>query len=250
MLDAAVKAEALPGYGSGRGRDLGRLQQRLNYHFHQVELLRQALVHKSYANETLHDLLACNERLEFLGDAVLDLVIAGQLYGRFPRQTEGELSRLRAELVSTAALAQLARELRLGEFLLLGRGERRSGGCDKDSLLADALEAVLGAVFLDGGWAATQQVVEPLFAVAIEQVAVQQSHDYKSRLQEVCQALFASPPRYELTDQSGPDHQPLYQVAVFCGSSELGCGTGRSKKAAEQQAAATALQRLRGEIKI
>ncbi|MBN2643908.1 MAG: ribonuclease III [Desulfuromonadaceae bacterium] len=224
------------------------LQVKLRYQFVDQDLLYQALVHKSYANESLGDLSACNERLEFLGDAVLDLIVARHLFREFPGRSEGELSRIRSELVSAPALAAVARRLDLGRYLLLGRGERMTGGGDKDNLLADALEALFGALFLDGGWAVALSVVEPLFSRAAEQVGTRRSQDYKTRLQELAQAIYAEPPHYQLMDESGPDHQREYQVSVYCVGRELGHGCGRSKKAAQQQAAANAIQFLEREL--
>jgi ribonuclease-3 len=221
---------------------LTKLQQRLGYTFANEELLRKALTHKSFANEQLREPAACNERQEFLGDAVLDLVTADFLYNRYPQLPEGELSRIRAELVSATALAEVARGLHLGNCLLLGRGERRSGGHDKDNLLANALEAVFGAIFLDAGWAAVRKVLVALFENTAIQVAARESQDFKTRLQELAQAQYGHAPTYELTDVSGPDHQRQYSVVVFCDGKALGEGVGSSKKSAQQQAACLALQ--------
>ncbi len=220
------------------------LQQRLNYQFGNLSLLRGALTHKSYANELLRDPAACNERQEFLGDAVLDLVVADMLYKQYPDLPEGELSRIRAELVSATALAAVARSLDVGPCLLLGRGEQRSGGHNKDNLLADALEAIFGAIFLDVGWQGTQHVLKVLFAVGVTQVVGRKSQDYKTRLQELVQSRYGQAPLYELTNVSGPDHQRQYSVAVICCGRVLGEGDGSSKKVAQQQAAYQALQCL------
>lgn len=224
------------------GKLLARLQQRMGYVFTSEELLRKALTHKSFANEQLREPAACNERQEFLGDAVLDLVMADFLYSNYPQLPEGELSRIRAELVSATALAEVARRLQLGSCLLLGRGERRSGGQDKDNLLANALEAVFGAIFLDAGWETVRTVLVVLFKEAALQVASRESQDYKTRLQELAQAQYGNAPTYELTDVSGPDHQRQYTVVVFCDGKVSGKGVGSSKKAAQQQAACLALQ--------
>lgn len=223
-------------------KSLAGLQQRLKYTFTCEELLHKALTHKSFANEQLREPSACNERQEFLGDAVLDLVMADFLYRHYPQLPEGELSRIRAELVSATALAKVARRLQLGNCLLLGRGERRSGGQDKDNLLANALEAVFGAIFLDAGWEAVRSVLVSLFEDGAMQVAGRESQDYKTRLQELAQAQYGHAPTYELTDVSGPDHQRQYAVVVFCDGKALGKGIGSSKKAAQQQAACLALK--------
>jgi len=219
-------------------------EEKLGYRFKSLELLEKALVHKSFANEKLGDPAASNERLEFLGDAVLDLVVARHLYARYPDLPEGELSRVRSELVSAPALAAMARTLELGDYLSLGRGEQHSGGRDKNNILADAIEAVFGAVFLDSGLDEADKVITALLdddAVADVQ---RESHDYKTRLQEEVQARFGVGPEYVLCDQSGPDHDRVYLVQVLCDGQELGCGSGKSKKAAQQQAACVALRQI------
>jgi ribonuclease-3 len=221
------------------------LQNRLGHHFVDSALLAQALTHRSFANECRDAALVDNERLEFLGDAVLDLVIGHQLLVDHPDADEGELSRLRAELVSAPSLARMARQLALGECLLLGRGEARSGGRDKESLQADGFEAVIGAVFVDAGYAAAAAVVCRLFApyLQAERGAVEQ--DYKTRLQERLQAQ-QQRPEYLLAAAHGPDHQRRYEVEVLVAGTMLGHGEGTTKKRAEQEAARRALQRLNG----
>lgn len=221
-----------------------QLEKKLGYNFTSSKMLEKALVHKSFANEKLRDPAASNERLEFLGDAVLDLVVAKHLYARYPDLPEGELSRVRSELVSAPALAAMARTLQLGEYLCLGRGEERSGGRDKDNILADAIEAVFGAVFIDSGLDEADRVITNLLdddAVADVQ---RESHDYKTRLQEEVQALFGVGPEYILCDQSGPDHERVYSVQVQCDGLELGWGSGKSKKMAQQKAARAALDKI------
>lgn len=220
------------------------LEARLGHRFADRELLARAMTHRSYANEqrTLpgHD----NERLEFLGDAVLDLIIGHQLFRRHPRADEGELSRLRAELVSAPSLARLARELRLAECLLLGRGEERSGGRDRENLQADGLEAVIGAVFLDAGYSAAEAVVSRLFMPLLDGAALSAGHDFKTRLQELLQARWQLRPVYRLVASSGPDHQRHYEIEVQAAGTVLGRGAGPTKKRAEQDAACGALARL------
>lgn len=223
---------------------LDALQQRIDYQFQAVELLRNALTHKSFANEQLRDPAACNERKEFLGDAVLDLVMADVLYHNYPDLPEGELSRIRSELVSATALARVARQLDLGSCLRLGRGEYNSGGQDKDNLLADALEAVFGALFLDSGWDSARRVLSALFGDGMVQVAGRKSQDFKTRFQEMAQARYAQAPVYDLVEVTGPDHQREYTVVVACDGQPLGQGIGSSKKAAQQQAARVALMTL------
>jgi len=222
-----------------------RLQRRIGYRFANPALLSEALTHKSYSNEQATGLAPHSERLEFLGDAVLDLAISSLAFAAFSDFAEGELTRVRAEVVSEASLARIARGLDLGPCLRLGRGEERSGGREKDSLLADACEALLGAVFCDGGYPAACAVVEELFGSVLEEAAKRKvGADHKTRLQELLQSRFGRPPRYVLVETSGPDHQRHYRVEVHCGSDLLGCGSGRSKKNAEQEAARAALGRL------
>ncbi|NJC88831.1 MAG: ribonuclease III [Desulfuromonas sp.] len=224
----------------------GALEQRIGHQFHDRELLARALTHRSYANESRNQLLGDNERLEFLGDAVLDLIIGYRLYVIHATADEGELSRLRAELVSTPSLARLARELTLGESLLLGRGEDRGGGRERESLQADSLEAVIGAVFLDAGYEAAEAVVCRLFAPLL-QAAAGIGQDYKTRLQELLQARRQLRPEYLLTAAHGPDHQRRYEVEVLAAGEMLGRGEGTTKKRAEQEAARCALIHLERE---
>jgi ribonuclease-3 len=221
------------------------LEKKIDFRFADGGLLREALTHKSYSNEHPEETAPFNERLEFLGDAVLDLVVSDTVFRSFPELAEGELTRIRAEVVSEKSLAAIGRSLELGECLRLGRGEQRSGGRDKDSLLADALEALLGAVFCDGGLESVRPIVDRLFSEAI---AFSARHkvgvDHKTRLQEVLQARHGRTPSYELVRAEGPDHQRLYTVAVHFGGESIGQGTGRTKKKAEQAAACEALRRL------
>lgn len=219
------------------------LQQRLGHLFRDPALLAAALTHSSFANESSEPAPVDNERLEFLGDAVLGLATGQRLYEDCPAAREGELSRLRAELVSAPQLAAVARGLGLGECLRLGRGEARSGGRDKDNLLADALEALIGAVFLDAGYAAAGSVVERLFAAPGGAPA---RHDSKTALQELLQAR-RQRPVYRLAEMSGPDHCKSYRVEVLVEDQVLGLGEGPTKKRAGQQAARRALERLAGE---
>ncbi|MDD2558018.1 MAG: ribonuclease III [Desulfuromonadaceae bacterium] len=223
---------------------LENFEQALGYRFATRALLVRALIHKSFANEKLKDPAASNERLEFLGDAVLDLVVARHLYSMFPALPEGELSRVRSELVSAAALATLARTLNLGGYLRLGRGEEHSGGRDKDNILADALEAVFGAMFLDSDLKQATKIIVALLDDKASERVQQESHDYKTRLQEEVQARFGETPEYVLCDQSGPDHARSYQVQVCYAGRTIGYGSGKSKKAAQQKAAQMALNQI------
>jgi ribonuclease-3 len=222
-----------------------RLLERLNYRFENPSLLDEALTHKSYLNEAPD--LSCrdNERLEFLGDAVLDLMISELFLSRFPEAPEGTLSKLRAKTVSEAALGQVARRLDLGAALQLGRGEELTGGRDKPSLLADALEAVIAAVYLDGGLAAARHVALPAFAEVIENLSRPEAADHKTELQEICQRDFGGLPAYRVLRESGPDHDKQFDVEISIRGEVYGVGTGRSKKEAEQKAARSALEKLR-----
>ena len=228
---------------------LESLQEHLGYRFNDETLLQQALTHKSYSNENADDSIACNERLEFLGDAVLDLAISQQAFEGYPTLQEGELTRIRAELVSEKNLSTLASHLEVGPCLSLGRGERRSGGEQKSSLLADSIEALLGAIFCDSDYETVRAVIAGLFDDSIVRAARKEYDlDYKTNLQELCQKKFHNPPEYRLLNATGPDHQKLYEIEVLLTGEPLGRGTGRSKKAAEQQAAQVALDRLQRQL--
>ncbi len=223
--------------------ELKKIETVLGYSFKDVGLLLTAMTHRSYANEAAGN-LPDNERLEFLGDAVLDLVISEYLMETLSEYDEGVLTQTRADLVAMPSLSGLARSLEIGSGLLLGKGEERSGGRDKSNLLADALEAVFGAVFTDGGYAAAQKVVLPLFKPLLAQSLGEEDQDYKSRLQEVLQGQQRSLPVYTLIDTDGPDHQRIYHVEVIIEGSSYGVGQGRSKKSAEQGAAKSALLKM------
>lgn len=220
------------------------LEERLGYHFRDSALLCKAMCHRSFVNENPDEQLADNERLEFLGDAVLDLVIGHRLVEAEPKLREGELTRLRAEVVAEPSLADLSRSLGLGDCLLLGRGELRSGGQNKPSLLSDAFEALLGAIFLDGGFSKVAEVILPLFEPRLRRAAGNVGQDYKSRLQELLQGRQANLPVYNLVEVSGPDHERAYQVEVEVDGKVCGSGHGRTKKRAEQAAARAALEAL------
>ncbi len=224
---------------------IDELQQQIGYRFVNQELLCEALTHKSYSNENPASETGCNERLEFLGDAVLDLVISQRTFRDYPEMQEGDLTRVRAELVRERNLAELARRFNLGACLQMGKGERRSGGEDKDSLLANAVEAIFGAIFLDGGYPAAQIVVETLFKQQIGLAVNNQLEvDYKTRLQELCQRVHHQTPDYVVVGESGPDHQRQYAVEVHLKGRQISTGGGRSKKLAEQDAARGALEIL------
>ena len=221
------------------------MQQRLGYAFRDPALLTTALTHSSRLNETSSP-LADNQRLEYLGDAIVDLIVAEVLYYRFPDAQEGELTRWRARLVSTEGLAQLADKLELGGHLILGRGEEATGGRAKPANLAAGLEAVVAALYLDSDWDTVKRIMLPHFRPYIEQAtAVHGPADARSRLQEQVQALVGVTPHYVETGQSGPDHRRTFTVDVLVGDEVWGRGVGASKRAAAQAAAERALARLR-----
>lgn len=220
------------------------LQQVISHRFSQVKLLHTALTHSSYANE--HDETEeDNERLEYLGDAVLELCMSEILYRRFPEAPEGSLTRMRARLVSEPALADVARELGLSELLKLGKGEDNQGGRERDSLLSDALEAIFGAVFLDGGYPAAQTVVGTVFEERLpESCVTRRAKDCKSSLQELTQERFRERPVYALVDTSGPEHAKVFEITVTLPEGTQITARGSSMKKAEQNAAAKALKFL------
>lgn len=220
------------------------LEQKLGYSFQDRDLLAEAMTHRSFSNECQSAVLPDNERLEFLGDAVLDLVVSQYLMKWQPDAPEGELTRIRAEVVAMPGLERLARELELGGCLLLGKGEERSGGRDKSNLLADALEALIGALFTDSDFDTVQSIIMPLFAPLIEQASVKEGQDFKSRLQEYVQASQAELPVYKLVEATGPPHDRTYHVEVYLEKRLQGAGQGRTKKSAEQAAAEAALSSL------
>ncbi|HKE15634.1 MAG TPA: ribonuclease III [Kofleriaceae bacterium] len=227
-------------------RDFERLERLLGYEFARQELLERALTHRSHANENRASAGADNEKLEFLGDAVLDLVVGHLLMDQYPTLSEGELSVTRAQVVSEAGLSEVAAELGLGEFLRLGRGEERTGGRHKPSLLADAFEAVVAAVYLDGGFDASRQLVERLLARRLSGIDSSGFHDFKTRLQESAQAKLKATPEYRVVGEAGPDHDKTFEVAVHIKRREWARAAGKSKKEAEQRAAAMAAFLLDG----
>lgn len=227
-------------------RDLGELEEVLGHRFGRRDLLVAALTHRSYANENPELGRADNEKLEFLGDAVLDLTVGHMLMERFPSLREGQLSVTRSQVVSESGLSALAMELGLGDWLYLGKGEDRSGGRFKPSILADALEAVIAAVYLDAGFHAAWTLVERLFERNIESVEETGFYDFKTRLQELAQARLKATPIYRVVGTSGPDHAKMFEVCVEIKGREWGRGSGPSKKRAEQLAAANASFLLEG----
>ena len=222
------------------------IEHRVGYRFKDRGLLEHALTHKSRAAEDASGGVADNESMEFLGDAVLGLVVADMLFHAYPDSNEGQKSKIKASVVSTPALARRAEAMQLGSHLLLGRGEEKTGGRFKQALLADAYEALIASVYLDGGLPAAAAFLERELRDAIEEGAGQAivGEDYKSALQERVQALGRSLPEYRVASESGPDHRKLFTVEVSVGGETLGSATGKAKKAAEQDAARQALDKL------
>lgn len=222
------------------------LEVRLDYKFNNIKLLKNALVHSSYANEVRGDVFS-NERLEFLGDSVLSIIVAEHIFNKYPKMPEGELTKLRASLVCEKSLCVFARELGIGECLLLGKGEDKNGGRERDSILADAFEAVLAAIYLDGGINAAKKHIFNTVLRDLEHHNDDDSFkDYKTVLQEIIQRNPEESVSYILIDENGPDHDKIFTVEVHLNSNVIGTGTGKSKKQAEQMAACQALK-LMGE---
>lgn len=223
------------------------LEENLKYSFKNKALLLNALTHSSYANEARNG-TSSNERLEFLGDSVLSIIVADYLYAQFPNLPEGELTKLRASLVCEKSLCGFSRELELGKFLKLGHGEDKGGGRERDSILADAFEAVLAAVYLDGGMEAARNHAMRFVLKELKHTDDEVFKDYKTFLQEIIQRNPEESVVYILTGESGPDHNKQFEVEVHLNSNVIGKGKGRSKKQAEQMAAKQALQLMGADI--
>ena len=223
--------------------DYQELEKKIEYRFSDPELLETALTHSSYSRENTD--ARCNERLEFIGDAFFDAIIGEKLFLLFPEEEEGFLSRVRASLVCEKSLAQTAQRLQLGEFLRLGHGEEKAGGREKESIQADAMEALIGAIYMDGGFEAARQAVLRLFAGAIEDARNGRYiiTDYKTALQEKLQEHGSVEIRYELIDESGPDHDKTFRTGLVVNGQPQTTGTGKNKKQAEQDAARKMLER-------
>lgn len=220
---------------------LSQVYARLNYEFKDISLISTALTHSSFANEAKGK-VPFNERLEFLGDSVLGLTISDYLYRTYPELPEGVLTKLRAGVVSEVSLAQIARALDLGKFIRLGKGEENTGGSDRTSILADAMESVIGAMYLDDGLDTAKAFVLRLLIPSINILAAGKGHkDYKTDLQELLQSKSALDITYQIIDEIGPDHDKVFTAQVSHGNTAIGQGQGKSKKEAEQQAAQDAL---------
>lgn len=223
------------------------LEKKLGYTFKNKALLLNALTHSSYANEARHGVTS-NERLEFLGDSVLSIIVSNYLFNQFPNMPEGELTKLRASLVCEKSLCAFSRELELGKFLQLGKGEDKGGGRERDSILADAFEAVLAAIYLDGGMEIARKHVMNFVLRELKHTDDEVFKDYKTALQEIIQRNPEESVTYILTDEFGPDHDKQFTVEVHLNSNVIGTGKGKSKKQAEQMAAKQALHLMGADI--
>lgn len=226
-------------------RKIKRFEKSLDLNFDDKLLIQRALTHKSYPNENRRLNLKDNERLEFLGDSVLSLSVSTYIFNKFSDFPEGELAKMRAVIVSAPILAEVAKRIELGQFLFLGKGEEMTGGRERDSILADTMEAIFGALYLDQGFTAAADFILELLKIDIINVA-EGNHiqDYKTMLQEVIQENGNNRPEYEVVDEEGPDHNKTFIVAVKLNEDNLGSGQGSSKKEAEQEAAKVALDKL------
>lgn len=220
---------------------LTAFQEKINYSFKNIQLLKTAVTHSSYANEAKNG-MKCNERLEFLGDAVLSIVVSDYIFKNCPKLPEGELTKLRASLVCEKSLSVYAKSVNLGDVLLLSRGERHSGGAQRPSILADAFEAVIAAIYLDGGMESARKYILGFVVPDIQNPKPKSFKDYKTCLQEIVQKNPEEHLEYVLVGESGPDHSKHFVVEVHLNSNVIGKGGGKSKKEAEQQAAREALE--------
>ena len=216
-----------------------QLEKKIGYTFENHKLLERAMMHSSYTNEKHLEKYRCNERLEFLGDAVLELISSEYLFGELPRVSEGELTKTRASMVCEPSLAMCARDIDLGSYLLLGKGEEATGGRMRDSITSDAMEALIGAIYLDGGFTSAKEFIHRFILTDLEDKKL--FYDSKTILQEIVQANKAGNITYELVGEEGPDHNKTFEVRVRIGGQPYGSGKGRSKKAAEQKAAYQAI---------
>lgn len=222
---------------------LKELEDKISYHFQDKNLLTQALTHSSYANEHRLDHNHCNERLEFLGDAVLEIVTSDFLYHKYTDKPEGDLTKIRASIVCEPTLAYCAEDIQLGSYLFLGKGEDATGGRNRNSVVSDAMEAVIGAIYLDGGFASAKEYIHRFILNDIEHK--QLFYDSKTILQEIVQGRQDGELTYEILKEEGPDHNKSFEVRALVGSKEVGRGKGRTKKAAEQLAAYNGILKLK-----
>ena len=226
-------------------KKLKELEKKIGYDFRDFSLLKTAMMHSSYTNERRLEKYRCNERLEFLGDAVLELVSSEFLFRESPRVSEGELTKTRASMVCEPSLAMCARDIGLGDYLLLGKGEEATGGRKRDSITSDAMEALIGAIYLDGGFTSAKEFIHRFVLTDLEDKKL--FYDSKTILQEMVQADRNREISYHLVGEKGPDHNKSFSVEVLIGGDVYGAGQGRTKKAAEQQAAYEAILKLRAQ---
>lgn len=228
-----------------RVKKLKELQNRISYKFKNLNLLNHALTHRSFANENQSKSLKDNERFELLGDSVLDVIITRLLMDRFPEYTEGDLSKARAAIVNEKSLSSIAKNLELGDYLLLSKGEELTNGRDKDSILAASFEALVASIYLDRGFNKVFKVIARHFSLILATEKKEGFYkDFKSQLQEYSQSFFKTTPRYVITGESGPDHDKTFQINILINGKVVGKGLGKSKKEAEQKAAKGALDVL------
>ncbi|MCK4404316.1 MAG: ribonuclease III [candidate division Zixibacteria bacterium] len=221
------------------------LEKRLGYHFRNLELLDRALTHRSYIHTPENENLRANERLEFLGDSVLGMVTSRFLFESFPEKSEGDLTKLKSTLVSEANLSRIAKSISLGRYLNLSEEEEKAGGRERNSIISDAYEAVIGAIFLDGGLAPAERMIrDQILKKYLEITTDQALHNYKGEFLEYMQALGLGLPRYDVLEERGPDHQKRFVIAVLVKGKKMGEGMGKNKKEAEQKAAKTALENI------
>ena len=222
---------------------LSDLEKKIGYRFREFSLLEHAMRHSSFCNEQKMDKLQNNERMEFLGDAVLELVTSEFLYTKYPKMPEGEATRKRASMVCEQTLALCAKEIELGSYLYLGKGEDHTGGRERASVISDALEALIGAIYLDGGFTSAKEFVERFILNGIEEK--QLFFDSKTIFQEMMQSITTEPIHYKMVGEEGPDHCKTFTIELFVGEQSAGIGSGKSKKAAEQAAAYDAIKKIK-----
>jgi ribonuclease-3 len=226
--------------------DLKKLEKSLGYTFNKLSILKEAITHKSYAHEKKQGVSSYNERMEFLGDAVLELIISEYLFSTYTEYTEADLSKIKAYIVQESSLAETAIKLKIGSYLLLGKGEEMTGGREKPSLLADAFEAILSAIYIDGGLEKAREFILDNLSNKAEKLAANKFiFDFKTELQEVVQAEFGVLPKYITHNEKGPEHKKVFEVQVYIKDEFFGSGKGRTKKAAAQQAAEAALVKIK-----
>ena len=227
-------------------KKLEKLEKSLGYTFNNQSILKESITHKSYAHEKKTSISSCNERMEFLGDSVLELIISEYLFTTYTKYTEADLSKIKAYIVQESSLAETAKKLDIGSYLLLGKGEEITGGREKPSLLADAFEAVLSAIYIDGGLENAREFVLDNLSHKVEKLAANQFiFDFKTELQEAVQARYGILPKYITHNEEGPEHKKVFEVEVYIKDDLFGSGKGRTKKAAAQKAAEAALAKIK-----